>query len=380
MLDDLVRLGVGLVLLAGGAELLVRGASNLGRMAGLSPLVIGLTIVAYGTSAPELAVTISAGLEGQGSIALGNVVGSNVFNVLLILGGSALLSPLRVDAQLVRVDAPLVVALSLLVWLLAADGVLDGLDGGLLLAAAAGYTVWTFRTARREAGGPAENASALEHPPAPGAPGDPVGHPAEDGGRPAGAWFPWAALVLIGLALLVLGSQLLVAGAVGVASALGVGETLIGLTVVAAGTSLPELATSLVATARGDTDIAVGNAIGSNVFNLTLILGTAGVVSVGQVRVPPAFLTFDLPVMVAVMVACLPVFFTGHRISRWEGAVFVFYYVAYTVVIVLEALGHWMQPLLASALLGFVLPLTGFTLLVAVARSWRARREAAARR
>lgn len=345
---------LGLVLLVGGAEALVRGASRLAAALGVSPLVIGLTVVAFGTSAPELAVSAGAALAGQGGIALGNVVGSNIFNVLFILGVSALIAPLVVSADLVRRDVPLMIALSGATVALALDGRLSRLDGALLLAGLAAYVGYLLVAARRE------RTPASIAPP--------------ERSRGALGVLADGALVLGGLGALVVGARWLVGGAVAFAGALGVSETVVGLTIVAAGTSLPEVVTSVVASVRGARDIAVGNVVGSNLFNLMGVLGLAGVLAPGGVAVADGVLAFDLPVMVAVAVACLPIFFTGGAISRGEGAVLLGYYVAYTAYVVLAATGSDARPGLGAAMLYFAIPLTALTLGVLAWQEHRRRR------
>ena len=345
---------VGLVLLIVGAELLVRGASRLAGALGISPLVIGLTVVAFGTSAPELAVSLQASLNGQPDLALGNVVGSNIANILLILGVSALVAPLIVSHQLIRLDVPLVIGSSLLLLLLALDGRVSTLEGVLLFSGAVAYTGFLVRQSRRETAAAAVDSDS----------------PAEAGG----AWPINLGVVVVGLALLVLGSRWLVSGAVEFATLLGVSELVIGLTVVAVGTSLPEIATSVLATLRGEREIAVGNVVGSNLFNILLVLGLAAIISPAGISVPHAALTFDIPVMIAVAVACLPIFFTGHLIARWEGGVFLAYYIAYTLYLIMRATEHDALPAFSIAMLGFVLPITAITLVVLLARSLAAAR------
>ncbi len=330
----------GLGLLVAGAELLVRGASALARAVGMPSLIIGLTVVAFGTSAPEFAVSLEAGLGGQADIALGNVVGSNTFNVLLILGVSALVAPLAVSAQLVRLDVPVMIAASLLTWVAAADGVVARWEGLALFAGIIAYTALLIRLGKK--GQPA---------PVPVAPRQ------EAGRGPAGLVKP-ALLVLVGLVLLVAGARWLVQGAVDLARLLGVSELLISLTIVAAGTSLPELATSVVASLRGERDIAVGNIVGSNIFNILAVLGASAAASPAGVAVSPTALHFDVPVMVGAAVACLPIFFTGARISRWEGALFVGYYAAYVAYLVLSASRGETLPAFSAAMIFFVLPAT----------------------
>ncbi|MDX1656258.1 MAG: calcium/sodium antiporter, partial [Candidatus Competibacteraceae bacterium] len=256
----LVLFGLGFVLLVGGAEWLVRGASHLAAASGIPPLIIGLTVVAFGTSAPELAVSVQSALNGQADIALGNVVGSNILNVLLILGLAALIVPLTVSHQLIRLDVPLMIGVSLLVWLLSLDGSLGRLDGLLLVAGIIAYTAFSVIKGRQESQG-----------------GDEFEQEFGDPGRRGMAWN--LGLIAAGLALLVLGASWLVDGAVMMARYFGISELIIGLTIVSVGTSLPEIAASVVASLRGERDIAVGNVVGSNLFNLLLVLGVTATVA-----------------------------------------------------------------------------------------------------
>lgn len=338
----------GLVLLVAGADTLVRGASTLATIVGLSPLIIGLTVVSYGTSAPELAVSLQSYSLGQVDIALGNVVGSNIFNILMILGMSAVVIPLTVAQQLIRLDVPIMIGVSGLMVLFALDGMIDRTDGIIFLVGSVVYTVFLIYQGRK---GP----SPLEEgfPPNPALVKRTPGHIAIS-----------LALVLLGLGLLVFGGRLLVYGAVAIAEALGLSQLIIGLTVVAAGTSMPELATSVVASCRGEQDIAVGNVVGSNIFNILAVLGATA--TLGGVPVSVAALRFDLPVMLAAAIACFPIFYTGNRISRWEGMLFVGYYVAYSGYLVLNAVDHSQLKLYSNVMLVFVIPLTVITLVTLV--------------
>jgi cation:H+ antiporter len=339
--------GLGLLVL--GAEWLVKGASRLAAGLGISPLVIGLTVVAYGTSAPEMAVSVKSAWAGQPDLALGNVVGSNIFNVLFILGASAVVTPLVVSSQLVRLDVPVMIGVSLLTFFLAGDGSVGRLDGAVLFAGVVAYTVFQLRKSRKESA-----AARDEY--------------AQKYGNKRSSTAMDLAYVAAGLALLVLGSRWLVSGAVAFAHALGVSELVIGLTIVAAGTSLPEVATSVLAAFRGERDIAVGNVVGSNIFNVLFVLGLAGLLAPAGLPAPPALLSFDLPVMIAVAVACLPVFASEALIARWEGALFLFYYAAYTAYLVLAAQQHDALPFFSRAMAAFVLPLTALTLAIV---GWR---------
>ncbi|HVM27531.1 MAG TPA: calcium/sodium antiporter [Mycobacteriales bacterium] len=365
---DALTLGTlvaGLVALVGGGELLVRGGSGLARSFGLSPLVVGLTVVAFATSAPEFAVTLDATLSGNPGIAVGNVVGSNVANVLLVLGVSALVLPVAVRSSLVRLDVPVVIVLSVLLLLLSLDGQVSRGDGALLVALLLAYVGWSVLAGRRETAALASSqegsSNQSEH----------QRRPVRDG-----------ALVLVGVGLLVLGARWLVSAATTIAAAAGVSDLVIGLTVVAIGTSLPELATSVIAALRGEREMAIGNVLGSNVFNIGAVLGLAAVVAPGGVPVEPSAVRFDMPVMVAVAVALLPVVFTGLTIARWEGALFLGYYVVYVGYLLLAAAEHDAVEGFSTAMAFFVLPLTAVTLVVlavyelGVLRGRRAEREA----
>jgi cation:H+ antiporter len=352
---SLISFLAGIALLIVGAEILVRGAARLAAAAGVTPLVVGLTVVAFGTSAPELAVSVKAGWTGQAGLAVGNVVGSNIFNVLLILGVSALAAPLVVARQLIRMDVPLMIGVSGLVWLLAGDGRIGRLEGAGLFVVLGAYTVLLVVQSRRESREVQREFAA-----------------AVPSGR--GGWPRDAAFVVGGLVLLALGTDRLVAGASAMARRLGVDELVIGLTIVAAGTSLPEAVTSVVASFRGQRDIAVGNVVGSNLFNLLGVLGLSSLVSPTGIAVSAAALHFDIPVMTAVAVACLPVFFTGQVIARWEGGLFLGYYAAYAAYLVLAASHHAALPVFSRVMMAFVVPVTAVTLGVLAVRAARARR------
>ena len=352
---------LGLAALVAGAELMVRGASKLALSFGISPLVVGLTVVAFGTSAPELAVSVQSAWSGQVDIALGNVVGSNLFNVLFILGLSALIVPLVVHQQIIRQEVPVMIGASLLLWAMAADGGISRAEGLLLASLIVGYTFVLIRQSRRETAAiEAEYDAAFA---------------AGEGGWQA-HWGVQVLMLLSGLGLLVLGADWLVDAAVAFARELGVSELIIGLTIVSAGTSLPEVATSIMAALRGERDIAVGNVVGSNIFNILSVLGFSASVAPSDLVVAPAMLAFDLPIMVAVAVACLPVFFAGARISRGEGLLFLSLYLAYTLYLFLHATGHAALSGYSLVMGGFVLPLVAVTVLVLAWRHWRQTRGA----
>ena len=350
----------GFILLVFGAEVLVRGAARLAARFGISPLIIGLTVVAFGTSAPEMAVSTQSAFMGQGDIAIGNVIGSNIFNVLMVLGLSALIIPLVVSRQLVRFDVPIMIAAGFLAWFLALDGSYSRIDGLILFSGIVVYTGYLIISSLKAFKAGKTLASDDEY--------------TTDINPHRFASLINTAYLVIGLILLVTGSNLLVTGAVSLAQALGLSELVIGLTIIAIGTSLPELATSLIAAWKGERDIAVGNIVGSNLFTLLAVLGLAGLVSPENIAVARSAIEFDFPVMMAVMVACLPVFFAGYSINRWEGALFLGYYVAYTAYLIMQSNGEPFANTFADAMFGYVVPLTAITLFVIAARAWRIQR------
>ena len=347
---------LGIILLVVGAEMLVRGASKLAIVAGISPLIIGLTVVAFGTSAPEMAVSVMAGMAGQADIALGNVVGSNIFNVLFILGISAIVTPLVVCQQLVRLDVPLMIAVSILLLVMGSDGRISNIEGTFLFLLLIIYTVFLFAQSKQK------NKKIKADCPMP------VG---EKQAMPLKAWAANILLILSGLVLLVLGSQWLIDGARAIALLFGISELVIGLTIVAAGTSLPELATSVIASLRGERDIAVGNVVGSNIFNILGVLGLSSIVSPEGITVHAAAWNFDIPLMIVVAISCLPIFFTGHIIARWEGLLFLGYYATYTFYLILASTQHDALPFFSNAMLMFTIPLTALTLLIVTFREFR---------
>lgn len=349
----------GLLFLIVGAEALIRGSSRLAAFLGIPPLVIGLTVVAFGTSSPELAVSLKAALSGQAGIALGNVVGSNIFNVLFILGLSALVAPLVVSQQLVRFDVPLMTVLSMLALFLGWDGKFSRLDGLLLFAGLVAYSgLLVYRSRRQKA--------AIKY--------ETTGESSTR--RVIKGGLIWnVCLVAGGLTLLILGSRWLITASISIALHLGVSELIIALTIVAAGTSLPEVVTSVVAAVRGERDIAVGNVVGSNIFNIMGVLGLSSIVAPDGIAVSPAVIRFDMPIMIVVAFACLPIFFTGNMISRLEGALLLGYYAAYTLYLILAAAHHDALPRFSAVMLFFAIPLTLTTLIIVGVREMRARKK-----
>ena len=338
----------GLISLVVGAELLVRGASRLALSLGISPLVVGLTIVAFGTSAPEIAVSVSAALEGRTDIAIGNVVGSNIFNVLFVLGLSALITPLIVNAQIIRQEVPIMIGASFLLLAFGLDDRISQVDAVILFVLLLVYTVFLVIQSRRETRATQEEYESE----------------IDSQSQWDAHWAVQLALIGAGLVFLVLGSSWLVEAATSFAKAMGVSDLVIALTIVAAGTSMPEVATSVMAAVRKQRDIAVGNVIGSSTFNILGCIGLSGMAATNGLGMAPAVMAFDIWVMLAVALACLPVFMTGREIARWEGAVFLGYYVAYTTYLILAAQAHAALATFSSTMMSFVVPLTVITLVV----------------
>jgi cation:H+ antiporter len=351
MLQHALMFALGLTILVVGADLMVRGASRLAVSFGVSPLVVGLTVVAFGTSAPEMAVSVGSALAGTPDLAIGNVVGSNIANVLLILGISALITPLLVDTQIIRQEIPIMIGASALLVVMGLDGNIGMIEAATLFGLVIAYTVFLIMQSRRaEKGAQDEFESEI---------------PRSNWDR---HWSVQLALIVVGLVLLVQGADWLVDAAVSVARVFGISDLVIGLTVVAIGTSMPEIATSIVAALRGERDIAVGNVVGSNVFNILAVLGVTGLVSNGSLPVSEAARNFDLWVMLAVAFACLPIMISGREIARWEGGLFLAYYATYTAWLILQAQQHDSLPAFSGVMLGYVLPLTVITLVVSMVK------------
>lgn len=355
---------IGLVCLVAGAEFLVKGAASIAARLGIAPVVVGLTVVAFGTSAPEFAVSASAALSGETDVALGNVVGSNIANVLLILGLSAVVGGLMVTARIIRIDIPVMIGVGVLAFVLSLDNSIGRIDGAILFTLVILYTGWLIRAARKEKPGVVEEFSK-------GA--DEVEGSIKD--KPLAIQI---GLVVVGLGILVLGSQLLVNSATDIASELGVSDLVIGLTVVAVGTSLPELATSMLAAFRGERDIAVGNVVGSNIFNLLCVLGGSGLLASDGIPVTDGALRLDFPVMIAVMFVLLPIVWNGFMIKRWEGFLLAAFYVVYVVYLILDSNDHEATDVFGPAAL-FVSALVILTFCATGFQGWRRHRESGAK-
>lgn len=311
----------GLVTLVVGAELLVRGATRLALSLGVSPLIIGLTIVSVGTSAPELAVGITANLQGSGALAVGNIAGTNVFNMLFILGLTAAIRPLEVQLRLVKMELPVALFAGVLLWIFAFNGQLTTVEGWVLVFFGVLYTVAIIRMSLRESAHVrAGFAEAYT--------------PTSKTDRPAPVSKGRVVLVssitlAVGLTLAVVGADWLVEGSIIVARARGISEAVIGLTIVSVGTSAPELVTTIVATLKGERDVAVGNLLGSSIYNVLIILGLTAIVAPTGIEVESALIRIDLPVMIGAIALCVPAFLTGRRVSRVEGITGLLLYVTY---------------------------------------------------
>lgn len=355
----IVLLVLGLALLVFSADWLVKGASKIAAALGISPLVVGLTVVAFGTSAPELAVSVMSAFKGEAELAVGNVVGSNIFNVLFILGISALIVPLMVNQQLIRFDVPVMIFVSLLVYGLCFDGGLSRVDGIVLFGLCIGYVVFLLNMSKKE-----KDKGVLSE------------YEAEYGAaKDDPQWVKNLALVVFGVAGLVLGSKWLVDGAVSIAQYFGVSELIIGLTIVSAGTSLPEVATSVVAALKGERDIAVGNVVGSNIFNILTVLGVSSIVAPSGIIVPLQALNFDMPVMIAVALATLPIFFLGYCIGRRRGAFFLLFYGAYLAHLILGATKSPAFAMYNQILLWYVAPAAGVGLVIMMFKGFSQKRK-----
>ena len=357
-LQATIEVLLGIALLFGGGELFVQGSIALAVIFGIPQLVIGLTVVSLGTSAPELCVSLNSVLQGSDALALSNVVGSNIFNVMVVLGSSALVLPLRVESRLVRRDVPLMIAVSAAVWGMASAGRVTWQAGLALLLVLSINTIWEIRTAREQ---PDDSESA---------------EPEIEDNAAEGGWHLAVLRLIAGIAVLTVGSKVLVSGATSAATLLGVSEAVIGLTIVSAGTSMPELLTSLVAALRGRTDLAIGNVVGSCLLNLMLVLGGTALVTGSQgLNVSPDLIHDDLPVMLLTSLACLPIFWTRGRISRLEGGLLLSLYVLYIVDNVLPRtnLSSWSDEF-RLVMLCLVLPVVMITIIMQAAVYWRTSR------
>ena len=348
---------VGLAFLTLGAEWLVRGASSVATRFGIAPIVIGLTVVAFGTSAPEFAVSVQGALTGNSDVAIGNVVGSNTFNILFVLGMSAVIGSLTIEQRIIKRDIPILLAISVVIYGLVWNELVGRIEGVVLFIGIVVYTLWLLRGARKaeSARVTSEYEEAVQQ-----VEGETVTRP---------LYFQ-IGLVVVGLALLIQGSRFLVSSATTIAEAFGVSDLVIGLTVVAVGTSLPELATSVMAAIRGQRDIAVGNVVGSNIFNLLAVLGASAAVSSSGISVSRELIRLDYPVMLAATLVLIPICWNGFAIKRWEGVLLASFYVAYVAFLVMDA-GDSTAPELFRTMMLIVIPIVMLTFTATGIQGWR---------
>lgn len=342
---------IGLILLIGGAELFLNSVDKFGIAWRISPLIMGLTVVAFATGAPELAISLQAAIEGRPDLVLGNIIGSNISNILLILGITGLISPLAITNRIIKRDIPMVIAASILMYLLAMDGSLSPFDGVLILTALLSYSVFMYyqiKSDRKNNKGEELSIAAKKI----------------LNNNPAWFYTKYILLLLAGLAMIVIGSRLMVHAAVTIAEILGVSELIIGLTIVSIGTSLPEVATSVSASRKGDSDTAIANVLGSNLYNILLTLGLTVVIAPGLISVSQEAVVFDMPVMIIVVFACLPLFWPGKELGRIEAFGFLFYYGAYLSYLVLIAMNHPLKSVLEWWMIWVIIPLTILLIIV----------------
>jgi cation:H+ antiporter len=360
--QTIAGLVIGLVCLTLGAEWLVKGASSVAARFGIAPIVIGLTVVAFGTSAPEFAVSVQGALSGNSDVAIGNVVGSNTFNILFVLGLSAVIGSLTIEQRIIKRDIPILMALSIVIYGLIWNDVVGRLEGLVLFIGIIVYTLWLLRGARKAESEKvnAEYEEAMQQ---------------VEGETVAKPLYFQIGLVVVGLALLILGSRFLVSSATTIAEAFGVSDLVIGLTVVAAGTSLPELATSVMAAYRGQRDIAVGNVVGSNIFNLLAVLGASAAISSEGIAVNRELIRLDYPVMLAATLVLIPICWNGFAIRRWEGALLTAFYVAYVAYLVMDA-GDSTAPELFRTMMLIVTPIVMLAFTATGIQGWRKYRAA----
>ena len=343
MLTITIYFILGIAFLLFGADILVRGSVRVSEALGIPPLIMGLTVVAFGTGSPELAISLKAQVVGSSEIALGNIIGSNICNILLILGVTALLTTVTISIQVVRRDVPFFVFISFAPLVLGYNGIISRIDGLFLVCLYLLYTYWLVRESRQT-----EDVIQV--------PKKHFKQKSTNFRKYFLIWNIW--LIMFGLLSLFIGSQWVVDSAVSFARILGISKLVIGLTIISFSTSLPEIATSVVAALRGRIEIAVGNVVGSNIFNILIVLGIASTVSSHGIHVTQQALWVDIPVMISTSIICLPIFLTGRMIDRFEGGLLLFYYGIYMVYLFLRTSGNAYLPEYIAITLGFVIPLT----------------------
>lgn len=323
-----IELGAGVIFILGlltiilGAEMILRGSSYVATILGVKPMIIGLTIVSLGTSAPELAVGLTAVSEGKSDLAVGNIAGTNMLNLLFILGLSAAIKPLKLQTLSIRLDVPVMMAAAIVLFIMSLDGTLTRTEGILLLLGGIAYVFALIHFSRKAS--PGQKKEYAEE----------FGKNTIKGKISVGRIILYSLILLGGIALAIIGAEWLVDGAVDIAESMGVSDAIIGLTIVAIGTSAPELVTTIIATIKDDRDVAVGNLIGSSISNIVIILGIICIVATNGVTVSSAILWLDLPLAAAVAIVCYPVFKTDKTVSRKEGIAFVSAYMVYMLTLI----------------------------------------------
>ena len=347
MIEPFLWFAAGLILLIGGAETLVRYVSVVAIKLGIPKLIIGLTVVALGTSAPELAVSIQAGIDGETDLMLGNIIGSNISNTLLILGVASLFIPLKVHKNLLKKDVPIMIAITVLVYLFGMSGFISFWECSVLALLFVGYMIFLTRQRGNVDAG------------------------TSDKDEKKSVNLPLSILLsIVGLTLLILGARWLVSSSLEIAEIAGVNELIIGLTVVAIGTSLPEIVVTLVAALRGERDIAAGGVVGSNILNLVAVLGISGLFSFGSIPVQESLITFDFPVLIGASLLCIPIFYTGHKIIRWEGGLFLLFYLSYLFYLFLSTTEHHLLDVFVMIMVFLIIPLAVITVLAFTITEW----------
>ncbi|MFA5670155.1 MAG: calcium/sodium antiporter [Balneolaceae bacterium] len=334
---------VGLAALITGAELFLKGVDRFGTKWRISSVVMGLTVVAFATGAPELAVSLKAAASGSADLVLGNIIGSNIANILLILGISAMIKPISISLRIVRFDVPVVIIASVLLFILALDGELSALDGAILFSGLIFYSLLTFFQIRRES----RNNGLVDE------------NIDEEIAKLSTGWFFYfknIGFLIVGLALIVQGANWMVESAVEMARILGVSELIIGLTIVSIGTSLPEVATSIAAIRKGDVDMAVANVMGSNLYNIFLTMGLTLLITPNILAVSAQAIHFDLPFMIAISIACIPIFIADFNITKSDGFLFLFYYVGYIFYLILDAINSPFKYSMELAMIWVIIP------------------------
>ncbi|MDR9419086.1 calcium/sodium antiporter [Gracilimonas sp.] len=333
----------GLLILIGGAELFLKSVDKFGVAWSVSPVVMGLTVVAFATGAPELAISLQAAVDGKPDLVVGNILGSNIANILLILGIAGLVSPLKITNRIIKIDVPMVIGASVLLFLLARDGLLSPLDGGIILVGLILYSLFMYFQIRKDrADNILQNGGGVELK-------EPVS---------TGFYVKYVLILLGGLIMIVAGSRFMVHAAVEIAGTLGISELIIGLTIVSIGTSLPEVATSVSAVRRGDSDTAVANVMGSNLYNILLTLSLTVLIAPGAIDVSAEAIKLDFPFMIIVAAGCLPLFWPGKVLGRPEAFGFLTYYGLYLGYLVLIGLQHPFKEQFEGIMVWVVIPIT----------------------